>query len=185
MKRYFIFCLLLGLNTSVYCQYVWNQKGNFPTNIYSTSFFTIGNKGYVGLGNNGTGQNEWWEYDFLTDTWTPKANYPIPNLWAAACFSINNKGYVISGTTGSYILDFYEFDPATNVWTQRSNFPGGARQDASYFTLNSYGYIACGFGGVYRNDLWEYDQNSNSWACLLYTSPSPRDRTRSRMPSSA
>ena len=23
------------------------------------------------------------------------------------------------------------------------------------------------------------------WACLLYTSPSPRDRTRSRMPSSA
>ena len=25
----------------------------------------------------------------------------------------------------------------------------------------------------------------NSWGCLLYTSPSPRDRTRSRMPSSA
>ena len=24
-----------------------------------------------------------------------------------------------------------------------------------------------------------------SWFCLLYTSPSPRDRTRSRMPSSA
>ena len=24
-----------------------------------------------------------------------------------------------------------------------------------------------------------------NWACLLYTSPSPRDRTRSRMPSSA
>ena len=23
------------------------------------------------------------------------------------------------------------------------------------------------------------------WCCLLYTSPSPRDRTRSRMPSSA
>ena len=26
---------------------------------------------------------------------------------------------------------------------------------------------------------------SYDWACLLYTSPSPRDRTRSRMPSSA
>ena len=24
-----------------------------------------------------------------------------------------------------------------------------------------------------------------AWTCLLYTSPSPRDRTRSRMPSSA
>ena len=27
--------------------------------------------------------------------------------------------------------------------------------------------------------------NFNSYTCLLYTSPSPRDRTRSRMPSSA
>ena len=26
---------------------------------------------------------------------------------------------------------------------------------------------------------------ASAWICLLYTSPSPRDRTRSRMPSSA
>ena len=34
------------------------------------------------------------------------------------------------------------------------------------------------FGGV--NTLWD-----RRYGCLLYTSPSPRDRTRSRMPSSA
>ena len=28
-------------------------------------------------------------------------------------------------------------------------------------------------------------QQARVWTCLLYTSPSPRDRTRSRMPSSA
>ena len=28
-------------------------------------------------------------------------------------------------------------------------------------------------------------KNAHLWFCLLYTSPSPRDRTRSRMPSSA
>ena len=28
-------------------------------------------------------------------------------------------------------------------------------------------------------------RNFYLWGCLLYTSPSPRDRTRSRMPSSA
>ena len=28
-------------------------------------------------------------------------------------------------------------------------------------------------------------QGVNNYRCLLYTSPSPRDRTRSRMPSSA
>ena len=41
-------------------------------------------------------------------------------------------------------------------------------------------------GGVVGGDLnivgglW-----SQHWTCLLYTSPSPRDRTRSRMPSSS
>ena len=30
-----------------------------------------------------------------------------------------------------------------------------------------------------------HDKNDPSKPCLLYTSPSPRDRTRSRMPSSA
>ena len=30
-----------------------------------------------------------------------------------------------------------------------------------------------------------YNSKANPKACLLYTSPSPRDRTRSRMPSSA
>ena len=32
---------------------------------------------------------------------------------------------------------------------------------------------------------WSYLKQSLPWICLLYTSPSPRDRTRSRMPSSA
>ena len=31
-----------------------------------------------------------------------------------------------------------------------------------------------------KGDSFKY-----AWVCLLYTSPSPRDRTRSRMPSSA
>ena len=40
--------------------------------------------------------------------------------------------------------------------------------------------IGCGMG------LWLTDQKSHKFKiCLLYTSPSPRDRTRSRMPSSA
>ena len=32
------------------------------------------------------------------------------------------------------------------------------------------------------HELWDEEETNN---CLLYTSPSPRDRTRSRMPSSA
>ena len=44
------------------------------------------------------------------------------------------------------------------------------------------GIVGAGVVGVavrYANNAGAYN------ACLLYTSPSPRDRTRSRMPSSA
>ena len=44
------------------------------------------------------------------------------------------------------------------------------------------------FAGVIRAEEGSVAEISNSqysYNCLLYTSPSPRDRTRSRMPSSA
>ena len=37
----------------------------------------------------------------------------------------------------------------------------------------------------YLNDVQEELMDAILYICLLYTSPSPRDRTRSRMPSSA
>ena len=41
---------------------------------------------------------------------------------------------------------------------------------------------------IYKPDTTRANVNVDSWAgwaCLLYTSPSPRDRQKSRMPSSA
>ena len=40
---------------------------------------------------------------------------------------------------------------------------------------------------IYENKIKIYDRDKGllDVTCLLYTSPSPRDRTRSRMPSSA
>ena len=40
-------------------------------------------------------------------------------------------------------------------------------------------------GPVAGQDFHLFQRRGQSMACLLYTSPSPRDRTRSRMPSSA
>ena len=45
-----------------------------------------------------------------------------------------------------------------------------------------------GNGGMMNGDkqfITNYVDQNPSYGCLLYTSPSPRDRTRSRMPSSA
>ena len=48
-------------------------------------------------------------------------------------------------------------------------------------TSASGSYIASG----YQNQISGSGFDRNFIGCLLYTSPSPRDRTRSRMPSSA
>ena len=53
--------------------------------------------------------------------------------------------------------------------------------------------LACALGifgsiDMNRNDVqsgWDTDQFPNNYFCLLYTSPSPRDKRQSRMPSSA
>ena len=39
--------------------------------------------------------------------------------------------------------------------------------------------------GICGSDMHAYHGKDERRICLLYTSPSPRDRTRSRMPSSA
>ena len=53
---------------------------------------------------------------------------------------------------------------------------------------NSYGFITASSTETLTNkagNISQWTNDSNYTVCLLYTSPSPRDRTRSRMPSSA
>ena len=49
---------------------------------------------------------------------------------------------------------------------------------------NSVGWIVAALG-ILATGAWLVPINTRFRGCLLYTSPSPRDRTRSRMPSSA
>ena len=46
-------------------------------------------------------------------------------------------------------------------------------------------HITGGFYAASTRDWYDYLKRERSKACLLYTSPSPRDRQKSRMPSSA
>ena len=46
----------------------------------------------------------------------------------------------------------------------------------SFSSTGNMSYLTAGTGSA---------DSAITWTCLLYTSPSPRDRTRSRMPSSA
>jgi len=57
----------------------------------------------------------------------------------------------------------------------------GMPQNVDFDDLVGYGV----FGLLDAIDKFDPDRHIKFKTCLLYTSPSPRDRTRSRMPSSA
>ena len=63
--------------------------------------------------------------------------------------------------------------------------PVGAFLGGSWPIINSGLTLESLIGDVQRTAKAFYEVNERINACLLYTSPSPRDRTRSRMPSSA
>ena len=61
--------------------------------------------------------------------------------------------------------------------TNSLSFPSGKTAIATYMLDNNANDISGNYNGTETNITYN--------TCLLYTSPSPRDRTRSRMPSSA
>ena len=79
------------------------------------------------------------------------------------CWGKNN-----SGMLGNTAFDYY----GSNVPATVMNIPAGA----TAVTLNDSYHVCAIVSGIVK--CWGNN-------CLLYTSPSPRDRTRSRMPSSA
>ena len=99
---------------------------------------------------------------------------------------------LMSGWMG---VDFSEFDLDDPVTGIRSNaiqsavaaFQSAAGEDRAEWTvreLAEFGGIG-GLGPVVVGSGESVADQLEHWICLLYTSPSPRDRTRSRMPSSA
>src|SRR5664280_1246388 len=55
----------------------------------------------------------------------------------------------------------------------------GKEQARKYARAQNCGYVILSNGNIHY--FWDIEK-SNPSICLLYTSPSPRDRTRSRMP---
>ncbi len=139
--------------------------------------FSIGNKGYIGLGNysepNSAPVNriDFWEYDPSSYTWTQKTPFPGISRVAAVGFSIGNKGYVGTGYRGTgslpsdYFRDFWEYDPTANEWIAKDSLPGSGRQYAFGFSVGDKGYLGAGqtsLSGALA-DFYEYDPNTDNW----------------------
>ena len=72
-------------------------------------------------------------------------------------------------------------------WYLRGNAGGGIHTDVDLENESAIGInSALHEGGIESETDFGYSFGGGyDFGCLLYTSPSPRDRTRSRMPSSA
>ncbi len=151
----------------------WIQRsslGSAATPRQGAVSFSIGNKGYVGLGNEGDGffsKKDFWEYNPVKNTWTQKADFAGGERSNAVGFNIGKKGYVGTGdiSIANSYNDFWEYDPGTNSWTRKADFGGVPRTGAMGFSIGNRGYIGAGVGVFfdYAIDFWEYDPATDVW----------------------
>ena len=93
---------------------------------------------------------------------------------------INGKNILITGGTGSFgrqlVKEISGLSPKNVViYSRDEDKQYSMKQDLSDEKISKRISFVIG-------DVRDYER---LYSCLLYTSPSPRDRTRSRMPSSA
>ena len=88
----------------------------------------------------------------------------------------NQKGYVLDRTHISRLVYIY-------IYVEETNSVFWYECEASRLVPNQNVNISRNI--TIKNAEQEKPKKSPCWICLLYTSPSPRDRSLSRMPSSA
>lgn len=138
--------------------------------IDATSF-VINGKGYVFSGlDNGSYENNLWEYDPSTGLWTEKRkiynysdesyddDYTTIARMSAVAFAINGYGYISTGSIGSLLLSVWEYDPDTDLWQEKTEFEGPIRLEAVGFSIGSKGYVTTGrSSSYYLDDIWSFD----------------------------
>jgi hypothetical protein len=134
--------------------------------------FTIGNKGYIGTAQGLSGT--FYEYDFATNTFTPKAIFPAPqSRYGTSTFAVGNKGYVMGGyytQNGTFYnsSNTYEYDPLINTWNQKADFAWLGMSYGRGFTIGNKGYLVNGkftllSGDIYPDFFREYDPATDTW----------------------
>ena len=164
----FLFFLLLGIDASAGG---WIQRASFgDVGRHRLTGFSIGNKGYVGLGHfNGTGTNiifkDWWEYDPATNAWTQKADYIGNNgngNYGVISFGLDSLGFIGGGQINTS-PEFYRFDPIQNVWSAAASCPT-APSNLYGFSVGNNGYYKHGY------DLYQYDPDLDQWTTMATSS---------------
>lgn len=147
----------------------WVKKNDFPgpSRNYPIGF-SINGKGYLGLGRM---KNDFWEYNYSTDSWTRMSDFPGQGRIMSVYFSTSEKGYLGLGlgyNSATHFNDFWEYDPVSDEWTQLPDYPGEANIYAAAFTINDRIFVGTGCdgwtaAGHANSDFWEFDASANQW----------------------
>lgn len=150
-------------------QNTWFQKANLGGGVREGAVgFSIGTKGYIGTGFNGSNLKDFWEWDQSTNVWTQKADFGGGWREDAIGFSIGTKGYIGLGDStvnNGPCSDFWEWNQSSNIWTQKANFPYIPVEHAIGFSIGTKGYLGTGWYGSnsFTNEFWEWNQATNIW----------------------
>ena len=122
---------------------------------------------------------------------------PVPNTLQETAAVVSNGGTSLSsgatqyiaaaGSIASYLKPAYVISAiswATGVVTLVTSLPHGIPVGETT-VIKITGTTPDAYNGVYTATAYDTTTLNYSLACLLYTSPSPRDYAASRMPSSA
>ena len=145
---------------------------------------------YGGIDETGASNNETWEWDGDTQTWTQKAPGPVPSRWGHAMAFDETIGQIIM-FGGAHrdpklgdgeLLDTWQYDPANDEWTNWTYpLPGiwpRARKghamafDPSRGLTVMYGGDVVNLGSA--GDLWEWSSHYHAWR---ERTPRPLPRT--------
>lgn len=138
----------------------WSAIAGFSGGARSyASAFSVGTRGFVVGGDDGSFRNDIWEYDFNNNNWVGKTQFPGAPRIKAVAFTIGSIAYYGTGDigVGAYSQDFYSYNTNTDIWTMLADFPGGIRGGAIACSNGTTGYLGLGNNGTYLSDFWSFD----------------------------
>ena len=182
-------CLLGALFSIAMCEHLW-AHGNLPLRNEADKpnviVFFIDDLGYMDLGCNGSQFYETPKIDLLATR-----GVKFTNFYSANPVCSPTRAALMTGKAPHRLAITQWINQPSDIHLPLDEFTiGEAMAGAGYKT----GYI--GKWHLGEKDNQQPSEQGFGWtrgvnragapgSCLLYTSPSPRDRTRSRMPSSA
>jgi N-acetylneuraminic acid mutarotase len=127
----------------------WNQVASYPGgNRRYLNKFIIGTVPYVGGGATGSNKyNDWYSYNFLTDTWSSIATFTGTSRIGANVFSASGRGYLVGGFGPTYLNTAYEYIPVLNGWTTAATALGTISYFGNGLSLPDTGYSMLGANG--------------------------------------